>query len=320
MRPPELRLARRALLAAGLAAPIAARATLPEPTVERFALWPDAPPGGEGLSVRDEVVKRSPNGDEDDIAWPHVATPMLTVVSAAQPNGAAVLICPGGGYARVATGRRGSAIARMFAGRGITAFELLYRLPRDGWAAGPDTPLQDAQRAIRLIRARGERWGIDPARGGALGFTAGGHLAARLAARAALATYPPVDAADSLSARPDVAGLFFAVITMAEPDAHAQSKRELLGGDTSDERVRRFSAENELPAEMPPTFLSHAADDPVVPVANSLRMFAALQAARIPSEMMVFERGGHGLPLARPDGTAHPWPGLFLDFGRSHGF
>ena len=155
MRPPELRIARRALLAAGLAAPMAARAGLPEPTVERFALWPGAPPGGEGLSVRDEVVKRSPNGDEDDIAWPHVATPMLTVVPAAQPNGAAVLICPGGGYARVATGRRGSSIARMFAGRGITAFELLYRLPRDGWAAGPDTPLQPAKVLLEIPPHRG---------------------------------------------------------------------------------------------------------------------------------------------------------------------
>lgn len=314
-----MRIARRTLLATGLALPAMAHArALDDPPVERFPIWPGSPPGGEGLAVHDEVVKRSPNGSEDDIAWPHVATPMLTVVPAARPNGAAVLICPGGGFARVATGRKGSGIARMFAARGITAFELLYRLPHDGWAAGPDAPLQDAQRAIRLIRARGGKWGVNPARIAVTGFSAGGHVAARLASRAALETYAPLDAADRQSARPAVAGLFFPVITLGA-DAHAQSKRELLGTDISEARIRRYSAEADLPADMPPTFVAHAANDPVVPPANSLRMFTALQAARIPSELMIFELGGHGLPLTRPDGTPHPWPELFLTFAGRHG-
>lgn len=314
-----MNIARRTLLATGLALPAVAHARLPEdPPVERFPIWPGSPPGGEGLQVQDEVVKRSANGAEDDIAWPHVATPMLTVVRAARSNGAAVLICPGGGFARVATGRKGSGIARMFAARGITAFELLYRLPHDGWAAGPDAPLQDAQRAIRLIRARGAKWGIDPARIAVTGFSAGGHVAARLASRAALETYAPHDEADRLSARPAAAGLFFPVITLG-PDAHGQSKRELLGADTSEARIRRYSAEADLPADMPATFVAHAANDPVVPPANSLRMFAALQAAKIPSELMIFELGGHDLPLVRPDGTPHPWPELFLTFAGRHG-
>ena len=125
-------------------------------------------------------------------------------------------------------------------------------------------------------------------------------------------------AADRQSARPTVAGLFFPVITLG-PDAHAQSKREMLGTDTSEARIRRFSAENDLPADMPPTFVAHAANDPVVPPANSLRMFAALQAAKIPSELMIFELGGHGLPLVQPGGKPHPWPDLFLAFAGRHG-
>jgi acetyl esterase/lipase len=306
---------RRTLLVTGLALPVAARAT-PEPAVERYPIWPGAAPGGEGLAVRDEWVKRSPTGGEDDIAWPHVETPMLTHVPAAKPNGAALLMIPGGSYSRVAIGRQGSGIARMFAARGFDVFELLYRLPHDGWAAGPDAPLQDAQRAIRLIRGRA---GIDPERVGAIGFSAGGHLTARLASRSGLATYKPVDAADTRSARPRVAGLFFPVITMDKAAAHSVSRRELIGTSPSDEAIRRLSAEMDLPADMPPIFVAHAADDPVVPNANSLRMFSALQAARIPSELMIFEKGGHGLPLTRPDGTQHPWPELFLTFAARHG-
>lgn len=313
-----MRIDRRTLLA-GAAAASAPLPALAAPLVtERFPIWPGPPPGGEGLNVCDEVVKRSPNGAPDDIAWPHVGTPMLNVIPAAAPSGAAVLVVPGGGYARVALGREGSSISRMFTARGITAFELLYRLPHDGWAAGPDVSLQDAQRAIRLIRAGAARWKVDPARIAVTGFSAGGHVAARTASRFALQTYAPVDAADRQSARPTVAGLFFPVITMREPGAHGQSRRELLGTDTSAERVQRYSAEQDLPADMPPTFVAHAADDPVVPPANSLVMFAALQAAKIASELHIFEKGGHGLPMME-DGKEHPWPGLFERFARRHG-
>lgn len=315
----ETHVSRRSLLAAsGAAAMVGLPASGRAASLERIAIWPGPPPGGNRLDVRDEWVKRSPDGGADDIAWPHVATPMLNVVPAMQPNGAAILYIPGGGYARVAVGREGSAQARTFAARGYTVFELLYRLPRDRWAAGPDTPLQDAQRAMRLIRAGAERWRIDPARVAAIGFSAGGHLAARLAARASLKTYDPVDAADAQPARPTLAGLFFPVITMTEPNAHAHSKRELLQGDASPARVARFSAEQGLPADMPPTFVAHAADDPVVNYANSIMMFGALQAAKVASELHIFETGGHGLPL-KEGARDHPWPGLFERFARKHG-
>ncbi|MBO9622549.1 MAG: alpha/beta hydrolase [Sphingomonas sp.] len=313
-------MSRRTLLAGSVAAAVAAPLPLrAQPIVtERLPLWPGRAPGGEGLAVRDEVVKRSPTGPADDIAWPHIATPMLNVVPAASPNGGAILMIPGGGYARVALGREGSSISRAFTARGYTVFELLYRLPHDGWAAGPDAPLQDAQRAMRLIRAGATKWKIDPTRVAAIGFSAGGHLAARLASRFALDTYKPVDAADRQSPRPVVAGLFFPVITMRDPHAHGQSRRELLGKDMSAERIARFSAESALPADMPPSFVAHAADDPVVPPANSLTMFVALQAAKIPSELHIFEKGGHGLPM-QEDGEEHPWPTLFERFARRHG-
>ncbi|MFC4311876.1 alpha/beta hydrolase [Steroidobacter flavus] len=301
---------------------MAAAAALPVPTLaaslERFPIWPKSPPGGEGINVRDEWVKRRPDSAADDIAWPHIATPMLTAVPAERPNGGAILLIPGGGYARVGVGREGSKIAWAFAARGFTVFELLYRLPHDGWAAGPDVPLQDAQRAMRLIRAGAAKWKIDPAKLAAIGFSAGGHLTARLASRSGLKTYEPVDAADEQPARPTVAGLFFPVITMTEPSAHAPSKRELLGADVTSELVVRYSAENELPADMPPTFVAHAADDPVVNPANSLLMFAALQAAKIPSELHIFEKGAHSLPL-KEAGKDHPWPSLFERFARNHG-
>ncbi|NLS26508.1 hypothetical protein S2M10_14910 [Sphingomonas sp. S2M10] len=310
---------RRMLLAASAAATAATTLSARAAPIERLPLWPGRPPGGEGVAVQDAWVKRSPTGDADDIAWPHVATPMLNVVPADRPDGSALLMIPGGGYARVALGRNGSAIARHFAARGTTVFELLYRLPHDGWAAGPDAPLQDAQRAMRLIRAGAARWKIDPARVGAMGFSAGGHLAARLGSRAGLATYTPVDTADRLSARPVALGLFFPVITLRTPEAHGGSRKELLGMQPSEDQIRRYSAERDLPADMPPTLVAHAADDPAVQPANSLILFAALQAAKIPSELMLFEKGGHGLPLEEPDGTPHPWPGLFARFARRHG-
>lgn len=310
---------RRTLIAATLAAATAAKAAAVTDDVELHAIWPSQPPGGEHVTIVDQVVRRSPNGPPDDIAWPHVATPRIVVVPARRPTGAAVLLCPGGGFTRVAVGRTGSEIAHMFAARGITAFDLLYRLPHDGWAAGPDAPLQDAQRAMRWIRANAARWRIDPERVAACGFSAGGHVAARLGSRASLETYAPIDAVDRQSARPVALGLFFPVITLLEPSAHAISRRELLGSDISETRARHYSAETDLPADMPPSFLALAADDPVVPPANAFIMFEALQRAHIPSELMVFEQGGHGLPLVRPDGTPHPWPSLFLDFARRHG-
>ncbi|MBI0476274.1 alpha/beta hydrolase [Sphingomonas sp. MA1305] len=314
---------RRTILAGGFAAMLPIPALAAEPaSVERFPLWPGTPPGAPTGGVADQWVERSATGGADDIAWPHVGVPMLTVVRPARPNGAAVLICPGGGYARVAVGRTGGSIARDFASRGITAFEMLYRLPHDDWAAGPDVALQDAQRAMRLIRAgAGSRWTVDPTRVAATGFSAGGHVAARLASRAALSVYQPVDAADRLSARPDVAGLFFPVITMGDAGVHAQSRRELLGSHAADPAwQRRYSAELDLPADMPPTYVACNGDDPVVPMANSILMYQALHAAKVPASLVVYERGGHGPPAPHRDGSPVPWIDQFTAWAGDHGW
>jgi acetyl esterase/lipase len=308
---------RRTVLASGVALGVVgtARASIPS---ERIALWPGTPPGSEGLMIRDQTIPRSPK--PDDIAWPHVGTPAMTVARPQKPNGAAVLLIPGGGYTRVAVGREPGNVARMFAGRGITAFELLYRLPHDGWRAGPATPVQDAQRAMRLIRAGAGKWSIDPTRVAAIGFSAGGHLVGQLGARAESTTYAPVDAADRLPVRPAAIGMFFPVVSLIPPLAHAQSRRELLGADPSEALAEEWSLERNVTATMPPTFVCHAADDKTVRVGNSLAMFSALQDAAIPSELMIAEKGGHGVALLGADGKPHIWLEQFTAFAARHGW
>ncbi|MHA6723639.1 alpha/beta hydrolase [Sphingomonas sp. RS2018] len=307
-------------MSAALAGRAAAQvATSAAPASERFPIWPGRPPGEPGKAIADVVIQRS--ATPGDTAWTSVGTPMLTIARPAKSNGAAVLLIPGGGYKRIATRREPGDISRQIAARGFTVFELLYRLPHDGWAAGPDAPLQDAQRAMRIIRAgAGKRWPIDPAKVAAIGFSAGGHLAARLATRSALKTYDPVDAIDGQPARPLVAGLFFPVITMLNESVHSPSRTELLGKAVADPVAqRRWSAQLDLPADTPPTFVATNADDGSVPPANALLIHGALIAAKVPTELHMFERGGHGLPAPRRDGTPVPWLDLFLGFAGDHG-
>lgn len=311
---------RRTLLGAGTATLVAAPALAQvTPAPERIPLWPGRPPGEPAIGVKDVVIQRSKT--PGDLAWTSVGDPVLVVARPARPNGAAILLIPGGGYTRVATRREPGGIARDLAAKGFTAFELLYRLPHDGWAAGPDAPLQDAQRAMRLIRAgAGTRWAIDPARVGVMGFSAGGHLAARLATRFALKTYDPIDAADTQSSRPTVAGLFYPVVTMLDESVHAASRNELLGARLSDAGwQRRYSAQIDIPADAAPCFVTTNIDDRTVPAANSLLMYAGLAAAKIPAELHIFDRGGHGPPAPRRSGAAIDWLGMYLAFAADHG-
>lgn len=281
-------------------------------------IWPRTPPGMPDGGVEDVFVNRNQGGGPDDIAWPHVADPVLTVTPAAQPTGAAMLLIPGGGYARVAVGRRPTPVARWFASLGVTSFTLRYRLAHDGWAAGPDTPLQDAQRAMRLIRAWAPHYGYDADNVGAMGFSAGGHLCGMLATRFDAPSYDAIDAADAHSARPRAAAMLFPVVSMTPPLAHAQSRVELLGDAPSPELEARYSLERDVPAHTPPVMLGHAADDAVVDVANSIAMFQGLKRAAIPSELFVIEKGGHGAPLFADDGEPELWLRRFTGFASRH--
>ncbi|MBI1686700.1 alpha/beta hydrolase [Caulobacter hibisci] len=282
-------------------------------------IWPGKAPGGEKVTAKEQVILRTPGGDPNDTAFLHITDPVLMMRRPKTPNGAAILMIPGGGYVRVAVSKAGGAIDQWIADQGVTAFVMTYRLPADGWAAGPEVALQDAQRAIRIIRSRAGELGLDPERVGVMGFSAGGHLAGRLSTQFKRQTYAPIDAIDTLSTRPSVAGLFYPVVTMQPPFAHGGSLKELLGADASEVRRKAISLELDVPADTPPTFIATAADDKVVPADNSLLLYSALRKAGVPSELHMFEKGGHGFGLTGPKGLDMSWPQLLPPFLRRHG-
>ncbi|HWU94097.1 MAG TPA: alpha/beta hydrolase [Sphingomonas sp.] len=251
----------------------------------------------------------------------HVRTPRLDVFRAREPNGAAMLVIPGGGYSRVVVDKEGYELAPWLAARGITAFVLFYRLPGDPWQGPSDVPLSDAQRAMRLIRHQATKWRIDPKRVGAMGFSAGGHLCADLATRSDRKLYAPVDAADTLDARPILAAPTYPVVSMDPSFAHMGSRTQLIGKNPTPEIATEHSTERQVGPHTPPCFLVHAEDDDVVPVQNTLALRAALLAAKVPVETHLFEQGGHGFGWgARTQGKpAHLWPELFLAWARGHG-
>jgi acetyl esterase/lipase len=308
---------RRTLMAALLASAAAPTAAF-SPAADTIPLWPMGVPGAGAALPVEQVVERSKVAGHMDRAVSGIAVPRMVVFRPERPDGSAMLICPGGGYRRVVIDREGFEAARWLAARGITAFVLFYRLPAEGWTTGADTPLIDAQRAIRTIRARAGAFGLDPARIGVMGFSAGGHLAADLAARFAHVAQPPVDAIDNLSARPLLAAPIYPVIAMDGPLAHAGSRERLIGADASAERARAHDPSANVPADAPPHILIHAEDDLAVPPGNSLRQREALKARGIAVETHLFETGGHGFGLA-PGKPAGAWPELFIAFARAHG-
>ncbi len=251
--------------------------TVPDP-VETIDLWPGGAPGAPAVLPVETIRERSRDPAFNDRYVFGIGRPRMAVFRPARPNGAAVLITPGGGYSWVVVDKEGYEMARWLAARGITAFVLFYRLPNEGWASGPDTPLADAQRAIRLIRHRAASYRVDPARICAMGFSAGGHVCADLLARFAAPVYRPADAADRLSARPDFAAPIYPVVSMSAPSAHAGSRRNLIGQDASPERERAHSPHLHVTANAPPCFLLHAEDDSSVPVENTLLLRSALRA------------------------------------------
>jgi acetyl esterase/lipase len=282
----EMPMNRRQLILAGATiALVPAASADPAPTAGpghiSLDLWPGGAPGGERVSVREEVVERLPDGPMRDRFAQHVTRPNLTLFKPKSAwNGITLLIVPGGGYVRVVMDKEGYEAAEWFTQRGFAAAVLRYRLPADGWAAGADAPVNDALRALRLLRHRRLNSGEASHRLGIIGFSAGGHLCARLITESKL-DYPRQDAADDVPARPDFAVLMYPVIATTGPSAHPGSAQQLRDAGVKESDLPRYSPHVNVTASTPPTMLVHAADDTTVPVENSLMMYQALKAARV---------------------------------------
>lgn len=226
----------------------------------------------------------------------NVSIPTITpyLPSAGTANGAAIVIFPGGGYAGLANDHEGMAIAKAFNGIGVTAFLVKYRLPTDETMVDKTIgPLQDAQRAVQIVRQGAAKWRVDQKRIGIIGFSAGGHLAATEGTHFDKVV---IENKDNISVRPDFMLLIYPVITFG-PKAHAGSRENLIGKNPSQEMIDLYSNEKQVTANTPPTFLVHAQDDNVVPVENSLMMYEALLNAKVKAEMHLFQDGGHGFGM-----------------------
>jgi acetyl esterase/lipase len=281
---------------------------------EEILLWPSDAPGSEGLSLDEKITERSRDLNRHDRIFTSVLHPSLRVHRPAAPNGAAVIVAPGGAYQRVVIDKEGRDISDWLNGLGVTAFVLKYRLPGEGHATPADVPLQDAQRAIRVLRSRAEELGIDPERIGMIGFSAGGHLAGSLAAYHDLKVYAPLDEADLESARPDFVILAYAAVGRENVEPGALAKlpiRRQVGS--------KYPLISGVSEQWPPTFLFHAADDGSVPVEDSARLFNALRASDVQAEIHVFQSGGHGFGIRDAVGPVAHWPMLCGEWMRDLG-
>jgi acetyl esterase/lipase len=302
------------VLALGMLLPAAGLAASPPPLKElptnwqeapAIALWPGSPPGAGDF--RPQVLPQ---------AWPvgfirNVDAPHMKVFVPAQPNGHAVLVIPGGAYQFVSVVNEGAELAPRLTSLGFTVFVLVYRLPGEGWPDRSRVALQDAQRAMRLIRARSQQYHVEADKVTAIGFSAGGHLASMLSTRHAEPTYLPVDAADRLDPRPLGVALVYPVVTMRKPWTHGLSRDLLLGEQASEMEVDRSSAELRVNESTPPLFIVHALDDEAVPAENSIRLMAAMRAAKRPYEIHLLQEGGHAFGIGRPGTPSAYWVDQF---------
>jgi acetyl esterase/lipase len=291
----------------------------PEPSMT-IDLWPSGAPGAPARLPVEKTTERSKDPTIHDRFTLGISNPRMAVFKPKTSNGAAILITPGGGYSWVVVDREGYEVAGHFAEAGFTCFVLFYRLPADGWAAGPDVCLSDAQRAVRLIRHRAAEFGLDPARIAHMGFSAGGHLSCDLNARFDTKTYDAVDTVDTLSARPFLSAPIYPVQSMKPGVAHMGSRDNLIGKTPTPELEARLTPALNVTKASPPCFLAHAEDDTGVPPENTLEYRAALKAAGVTVETHLFEDGGHGFAIRKTVGkTCAAWPELFLAFARARG-
>jgi|WetSurMetagenome_2_1015567.scaffolds.fasta_scaffold101846_2 acetyl esterase/lipase len=229
----------------------------------------------------------------------------------------AVVICPGGGYARLADQHEGVQVARWLNENGIDGIVLRYRMPNDSIMTDKSIgPLQDVQEAIRVVRRHSGEWNVDPMRIGVLGFSAGGHLAASASTRFAEAVYSPVD---TTSACPDFSILIYPVITMDTVYGHAGSRRNLLGPNPAELQVRRASNELRVGRDTPPAFLVHSWDDGAVSPMNSILYALSLRSSDVAVELHLYEKGGHGYGLGHPNESNSGWPGACIAWLKARG-
>jgi acetyl esterase/lipase len=276
-------------------------------------LWEDDPPNyretGEVTRWDTSDIVRVSNVQKPDIA--------VFLPSKKNATGQAVVICPGGGYHILAYDWEGIDIARWLNSRGIAAFVLKYRLPGAKCNIVPhQSPLMDAQRAMRLVRYHAEKWNIDPGKIGIMGFSAGGHLASTLSTHFDGGDPSNPDPVDQLSCRPDFSVLVYPVISFNDEFTHQGSKEALLGREPEKELVEYYSNELQVTDQTPPAILIHSGDDGAVPVKNSIAYYQALQARQIPAELHIYPYGGHGYSLAVGKGHLSTWPDRVIEWIR----
>ncbi len=253
---------------------------------EKMLLWPEGAPGAKGTEEPDQ--------------------PSLTVYPAPEDlsTGTAVVICPGGGYHHLAVGHEGEEIAKWLNTLGITGCVLRYRLT----PYQHPSPLQDAQRAVRIVRSRAAEWKINPAKIGVLGFSAGGHLASTLATHFDDGDAAATDAIDRVSCRPDFAIFCYPVISLSDESiVHKGSRSNLLGDDPTKEMVDFLSNDQQVTSKTPPTFLWHTGEDRGVPPQHSVQFYLACLKAGVPAELHIYEKGPHGIGLGKKFPAAGQW-------------
>ena len=278
-------------------------------------LWPNKTPGAiEGKSLASKEY-------QNERMWTYnVSEAFINVYLPTKENatGAAVVLCPGGGYGFLAMGHEGKDVAKWFNDNGIACIVLKYRLPNDTIMENKSIgPLQDAQEAIRFTRRQAKEWAIDPKKIGIMGFSAGGHLASTASTHFNEKVYN----CDSTSARPDFSILIYPVISMKPGMTHGGSRKNLLGNSPNEATLESFSNETRVTSITPPAFIVHSIDDGLVPCQNSIQYSIALKNHNIPVELHLYQQGGHGYGLATANkGTEHNWPDACLAWLKSNEF
>ena len=278
--------------------------------------WPNGVPN----SKANPSYKEQIDTNKYFISDSHISNPTLGYypAPASKSTGTAVIICPGGGYSILAINIEGSLVAKWLNTLGISAFVLKYRLPDTSIMINKTIgPLQDAQRAMRIVRSHAKEWKINPQRIGIMGFSAGGHVASTLSTHYNQKVY---NVKDSVSARPDFSLLIYPVISMRKSITHMGSRINLLGKNPSKALVQLYSNELQVNKNTPPAFLVQAMDDNVVPVQNSIDYALALHKYKIPVELHLYERGWHGFGLARhTKDTESSWTEACAKWLKMHG-